>query len=662
MDTTPPETEPPTVAGNKRQKQGRTGTFWVFVFGCITGFALLRIPHNPLTTGLDDSWHGVLGYAHFKRWQFGSDLVFTYGPLGYLTNYCIGPGYNWTRILFESVLSFGVGFGLCRLAARMPLFFRVFLPCFFVVASATMREGRDDLFFDTIFITWGLLCCLASGRQLTADAALLTAFAILSALAKFTWVLTGSLTMAFACAGIILQGRRRLAAGVILGYGGCFLALWTLLGQKLSGLPAFVRTSMLISNGWNEAMVKNVLTPRFATLYILFVVGAAAVVVLLRTFRGKLDNPYHAPQRRWLMFFWMAALMFVNWKHGIVREDQPHITPLLVFFAMVALVCEALTFEPGPVLRAARSLQITGALVAAVLFQLFFEQFFQLSLHQTVGALIHNPADLLDPPAYNRECAATLAAEEKRYTLTGVSKILTNAPMDMYGCNQEFALYNHWNFHPRPVFQNYSVYSPGLSAINERFFSSASAPECVTFLTYIVDDRFPPLEDPLILRQLLINYDFAGYAEPMLVLRRARSEAPRLTLLKEGRIKPGASISTVEYGKTNLWLEIELKPGLPGKLAQFFFKLPPPQLQVKTNNLSPAAVYNAPAPMLASGFLASPLIREVRDATNFFTGQPVVRPAEYSVTLRPGHAWLWQDEVHYRIYGIQNQTGRREEP
>ena len=44
---------------------------------------LIRLPQLP-SAGLDPSWRLTLDYAFGHHLQFGTDLIFTYGPLGYL--------------------------------------------------------------------------------------------------------------------------------------------------------------------------------------------------------------------------------------------------------------------------------------------------------------------------------------------------------------------------------------------------------------------------------------------------------------------------------------------------------------------------------------------------------------------------------------------------
>ncbi len=53
--------------------------------------ATLHLPRSVVTTELDPSWSWVLDFAHQKGLQFGTEIVFTHGPLGFLaTQYFSG--------------------------------------------------------------------------------------------------------------------------------------------------------------------------------------------------------------------------------------------------------------------------------------------------------------------------------------------------------------------------------------------------------------------------------------------------------------------------------------------------------------------------------------------------------------------------------------------
>src|SRR5262249_51796462 len=140
------------------------------------------------------------------------------------------------------------------------------------------------------------------------------------------------------------------------------------------------------------------------------------------------------------------------------------------------------------------------------------------------------------------------------------------ASVDVFGCNQSYAIFNNLNFRPRPVFQSYVAYSEALMNLNEQFYFSPRAPEYVLFALSPIDERFPPLEDGRLFRDLFINFQPVDVEGPFLLLKTKQSVAPTLTLLREGTLGIGDVIGLKEYGKANLWLEIELKPNIAGRV------------------------------------------------------------------------------------------------
>ena len=142
------------------------------------------------------------------------------------------------------------------------------------------------------------------------------------------------------------------------------------------------------------------------------------------------------------------------------------------------------------------------------------------------------------------------------------------ASVDVFGQHQVYALLNGLNYRPRPVFQSYLACNARLMRLNEQFYLSGAAPEYVMFSLGPIDRRFPPLEDALLLRDLLINYEPVGAEGEFLLLKFKSSRAPRLKLLREGAVRPGERIELRDFGGADLWLELDLEPTLLGRLRQ----------------------------------------------------------------------------------------------
>src|SRR5207244_5037431 len=61
---------------------------------------------------------------------------------------------------------------------------------------------------------------------------------------------------------------------------------------------------------------------------------------------------------------------------------------------------------------------------------------------------------------------------------------------------------------PRPVMQSHLVYTPYLARLNDDFYDSDRAPAYALLKIQTIDQRFPPLDDALLLRSFIHRYDY----------------------------------------------------------------------------------------------------------------------------------------------------------
>jgi hypothetical protein len=277
------------------------------------------------------------------------------------------------------------------------------------------------------------------------------------------------------------------------------------------------------------------------------------------------------------------------------------------------------------------------------------------SLFQPFRAIGYNARCLSNPRDYCRRMAETVVATAKEASLPHFREVIGPAPMDVFGNQQIYALLNGFNYRPRPVFQSYAAGNSRLMRINELFYLSQNAPAYVMFSLGAIDRRLAPLEDSLVLRDLLLNYAPAGDEAGFLLLKCESTAPPHLRLLREGTVRLGEPIDLRDLAKTNLWLEIGLDPTLLGRLRQFLYR--PPVVRIaawRDPGRRPIITRRAPAAMLATGFLASPLLLDNDDVIKFYSGDPLLCPGAYSVELLPGQERFWQSAIRFRVSEISN--------
>src|SRR5436853_265832 len=116
----------------------------VFLAALLLSVAVLTFPQLPLGKDTDSSWRAMLAYAYEHNLQFGPDIAFTFGPLGFLTI----PGYSGIavglRMAVDVALCVIVSVGCCLVAWRLAWPRRVLLLALFTILCSSLNSGGAD--------------------------------------------------------------------------------------------------------------------------------------------------------------------------------------------------------------------------------------------------------------------------------------------------------------------------------------------------------------------------------------------------------------------------------------------------------------------------------------------------------------------------------------
>ena len=608
----------------------------------------LTIPRAPVGVDADTSLSEVLSYAHQQGLQFGTDLVFTYGPLGYLTFFYFSPHAAGTRLVVDAMVCFVVAAGLCLAAWRGRLVWGCALVgvALFVVANV---QSAPDQVMDAGILCWGLLCFVDSGRRLTLSAITFVALAVFGALAKTSVLFTAGPGVVLLAADVVVRGRARLGAGMVAGFGAGFALGWIAAGQDLSHLASYLTNALAVVHGYNQSLGCDLMPQANQTGLMLLALATGMVIIrALTAFEGQGRRD---AWRRMLLLAWLFSLLFPIWKHGLVRGDYYHLVYFFCFLPVLALALDILPSERGTARFWARVLAVACCLVSVLTLQTWFFAPVPRSLSQPIRSFVYHARCLLKPGEYLQTMNSVIETNRSRVRLPALRQIIGGASVDVFGQLQVCALLNDLNYRPCPVFQSYAACSSRLMRLNEQFYLSEKGPEYVIFALIPIDRKFPPLENAMVLRDLLTNYEPAGDEGGFLLLKHNSSQPPQLTLLREGAVRLGERMDLRGLGSTNLWLEIQMEPTLLGRLRQFFYRPTAVRLAAwRQGAKGLLARRRAPAAMLAAGFVASPLLLRTTDMLGCYTGQDLPRPDGYSVELLPGDERFWQATVHFRIY------------
>lgn len=602
----------------------------------------------------DPSWSAVLKFANVSRLQFGKDIVFTYGPLGFLTIPYYTGGSPWLRIIIDVLLTFLIATGSCLAAWRLEVWRRVVTLAIFTLVVANAYFGTDLIIYLGL-MCWGLLCLLESGRKLPIYLAALTLLASFSALVKLTYFATSCFTVGLVICDLLLRRKRRLSLGLAIVFPLLLLSGWAASGQELTNFITFLQRGLVLSNGFDQTM--GIDSPRKVFWGAVVTAALTLGAILCRSvFAYDIREP-RVIWRRLLLFSWLVGLFLVSWKHGFVRADREHIEFFLGFIPVLVLLLDSAPTDSGAAQTWGRALGISSCLLALVTLEwAHFPGYLKFCAKSPPRLAQKNLDTLTDLPGYRLTMDTQLAAEKARWQLRTMRELIGQGAVDVFGWAQLYAIFNDLKFTPRPVFQSYAAYTSTLMHLNEQFYLSERAPQYVLFRLAAKDNRFPPLEDARVLRMLLTNCELLEAEADLLLLKLRERGRPLLTLLHEGTTTIGKEISLSRFGDADLWMEIELHATAAGALRRFCYKPSMVSLSV-SRALEPPTEFAAPAAMLRAGFLASPLLLNNNDVVDLYTGQ-VKRPSSYTVAIPRGSKPWWQEKVTYRVYRIDTTLGR----
>src|SRR5208283_5445446 len=183
----------------------------------------------------------------------------------------------------------------------------------------------------------------------------------------------------------------------------------------------------------------------------------------------------------------LVAMLFVYFKHGYVRHDEHEIFAVMGL-ALVSLAGLVIAWPvPKQPVRLVSLLLLVVALAFAssTLSRWLLHEDLpeQLARTFTIRRVLA-PLKMLCEPGYLREAYET--------NLTEIREIFPmpsmNGEVDIYSLNQASLFAHGLRYHPRPVMQSYSAYTPELAELNAAYLRNDHAASNLLFRMEWLDD------------------------------------------------------------------------------------------------------------------------------------------------------------------------------
>lgn len=479
---------------------------------------------RALSPELDASWIYALNRLPHTEFGFGEDVVFTYGPLGYL----LVP------------LDLGANLGI---AATVWVVQQVILVLLLARAFLRTRSLLRVAAFGAVYL-------LALSFGLPSEYRLLTLLALLLLIPPSDRVWPVAAAAAVVIAGVLLflkttagvtallmllvalswwwvrSGKRRLAvAGLLAAYAATISLIGILMID--GSVYHWVTLGWQVSTGFAEAMA----VPGPGSMVILALAGLGAAAVLVVLLRGD--------QQGLFAMAILFPLLLVAFRHSFVRHHGRF------FFAVLLAACAILLATASrrrSLLEAA-----AGALLATLLAVLAFIQpgcGCRWQPAWLTGARGGAAVGMLLRLGETREELRQAGAEQlTALRLPGDWRSrIGGATVDIVPHQIAFVPANGLRWTPNPVIQTYSAYTETLDARVARHFASTSAPRFLLARFSDIDGRHPLYGAPATWRTILTRYRLAAYSP-------ARTEGARGLVLLARHGEP-ISAATEPAGTT----------------------------------------------------------------------------------------------------------------
>lgn len=533
---------------------------WIGV-ATVLGWSLYD--HVPYVN-LDRSWAHGLHLAHLEGHLFGEDIVFNYGPIGFIARPVAGTGIVYAIGVVSTLMLTCIGAVMVyRTLASLAIPTAVVGPA---TALVTLVAPFENLLVETLLVLGAVV--LVQERRGGHDRPTLVA-----AVAGVGVVVLGLIKVSVVLPCLIVAivttwVNRRAVAASVLAMGATFVAIWLAAGQRLSSTPKWLRGAFEIASGHVSAM--NVGDPSRRWEYFavaLIAVAATALVVDVQTLR-RLRVMWRSEQ-----MVAVVVIVVVGWftiRQGFTLHGG---RTRLVFFSACWMIVGLAPWQTLSHLRQ-RGLAVL-AVASAVCFVVAAGSLVRLvDPVIPVGDAVES-ARLVVSPGYREERVEQARIDARSgYQVPGsMVERIGDAPVviDPYEISAAWAYDLDWV--PFPSMQRYLGYTPYLDQRNADLLDGEDAPAFVLRQRFaVIQRRYAPAESPAFVTALFCNYRVVEASDRWDLLERSTNRCADPVEVQTLRIVPGQTVEIPSQDGAATLVAIDFDRSLSNTIASVLLK------------------------------------------------------------------------------------------
>jgi hypothetical protein len=474
-----------------------------------------------------NSWPTALHLVAHHHFLWGSDLAYTYGPLGFL---------RFPLVYFEGTTRLALIYiGATQIALSATLLYvlrravGVWVGCALTLLALCLVP--DERVAAVVFI-WAVVALRADAPPIV-RAALVPAAGFLGATEMLVKFNSGIVVLTIgAIVALALPGRARNLLALVGGFVASFLALWLLAEQRVGDIPSYLRGSKEIVSGYGPALggadsdTSTAVVAALLSIAIVFAVARDAVAGAAR-------------RLHWAVFPLWGVVAFLLFKEGFVRSDTNH-RPIFFAFALCALLAFAWQRR-----QTARLLLATGALALAAAWSFQGSDLVVPTPGSRFDAVVSQARMVVQPATLERQATRVGARLRSHYNIDARTLAelghhsMTIMPWDFAAA---YAYRLRWQ--PLPTIQPSQGYTTWLDEHAAHVLGSQNGPERILRAPELTLDRRNAAWDmPAAMRTILCRYDELSVRSRWQVLARGRDRCGKPTTITTIRARWGQRVA-----------------------------------------------------------------------------------------------------------------------
>ena len=582
-------------------------------------FGIWTLPSPIIFPGsdLDSSWVVGLNLAFIENFQFGKDIIFTFGPLGFLWLPLLMDYHLWvlsliftliTHFLFIACLFYVLGKTIgkfnCYFIALVPLL--IFAIPYYIEYKLLMIAS---------FILYLILTDSTMSKVNPAIFAFIGILLSVATLIKFTaFFMSISVIVTFFLCCILIKKEVKLGFYLFASYLIFLVFIWIFAGQNIFNLVNYFYSGMEISNGYVEAMGLP------GPIWQVFL-GIASLCIFLITI---IISARESKKNIFVFLLLNIGILLIAFKHGFVRQDGHQLfffqTCILLFFLLSTLIY---SYASDRKLKYLNFVNII--LIISFLFSVF--SIAPWMLNDNIGmknkAYVLSGKMIKNPELFNEQVIHQKVKVSNDYPLESyIIKSLENKTVDIFPWDISLAWAYNLKWSPRPIFQSYSAYTPYLDNKNSLHFNTITHPDKILYKCTSIDGRYPIFEDSSTFRNILFNYKYQNESRDFILLSSSKDSevSTQVENLNIVEAKPG-EIVEVPKGHGYIFAYIDFNYSLLGKIIKSVYKPYPVAIQFVLKDGAISQKYRFLPNTAKDGVFISQYVINNQNLTDIFQGK-----------------------------------------